>query len=763
MSTRVTLHDDGSVSIHSTDSTTIREGKLQSQVRLDYVQAQQFLGKQPYSVSVQQKADQYQCSPGQPNLPQSINFLYRIAVSRRKERLGRAAFACNRSEEDEEDGQESWQAHILVEELMIWANNIIAKHVCNHRPNSAVLRRQAAPESQEMKELKKQYSVVMHLSVALSAHLTSSELQNPQLPQQKLLIPHSTLLELWKAIKSENIIKLQRLLTSDYLYPQLVVAQGQLRRISQRAEYVCSDTPIKDSPSPFRHHSLCLNYYTHFTSPIRRYCDVVIQRLLLFILNPEEYTAEQQEEYSAEKLKEICLHLNVRSREAKNYQREYDQLVSAHKLGKSCETTSCYVNRIDGWFAVNFPDVKYQSCLKRESAEFHVSALVCREQDGLLKWNVSMFSFKGNDFMLENTQLNQFKEVKSTKTSVSTKSQVATVDPDSSPIEHSTVSMTVYYPEDCDSLTKLKLCATQTKEAIAVDFSKWHNIIKKVDDLTDSNVEELKATLLKAQSLQEQDSQQPTHDQDRVEKFQKSPIVKYEVACKLGSNSIVSVWLGQTLLREPIISPCLQLIEVAPELRICLQHNKHPAECFSDTQLEQASRKQYESLEEYIKLWKKVFLAEAAENSVITHDKQLTLLKDVPLKWPKLTMPETSTEDYVIPHNREPVMFTIPPESNHFLEYNIKINPGDLVCVRYSVKVGGEECKAVYHLVVRNVYEVEEGKKLMRKKKKGDLPLVIEMENISRNSCQVSSKMANVLKQNPPCELQIINLQESYK
>ena len=138
--------------------------------------------------------------------------------------------------------------------------------------------------------------------------------------------------------------------------------------------------------------------------------------------------------------------------------------------------------------------------------------------------------------------------------------------------------------------------------------------------------------------MQEQDSQQPTHDQDRVEKFQKSPIVKYEVSVQAWFKQfIVSVWLGQTLLREPIISPCLQLIEVAPELRICLQHNKHPAECFSDTQLEQASRKQYESLEEYIKLWKKVFLAEALhvrEQVKITHDKQLTLLKtDVSLNY----------------------------------------------------------------------------------------------------------------------------------
>ena len=60
VSTKVTLHD-GTVSI-DTASTTIREGKLRSQVQLDYVQAQQLLGEQPYPISLEQKIKQYQCS-----------------------------------------------------------------------------------------------------------------------------------------------------------------------------------------------------------------------------------------------------------------------------------------------------------------------------------------------------------------------------------------------------------------------------------------------------------------------------------------------------------------------------------------------------------------------------------------------------------------------------------------------------------------------------------------------------------------------------
>ena len=144
--------------------------------------------------------------------------------------------------------------------------------------------------------------------------------------------------------------------------------------------------------------------------------------------------------------------------------------------------------------------------------------------------------------------------------------------------------------EDQERLLKLQLCAAQTQQVVDVDPKKWQSIIQKVDNLTEDTIQKLSTTLQEAQPLQTQQSSL-AHDPTTVKRFRESPIVKYEVICKLGSNSIVPVWLGQTMLKEPILSPCLQLMEVAPELRICLQHNRHPAECFSDPQLSQLSLK----------------------------------------------------------------------------------------------------------------------------------------------------------------------------
>lgn len=46
----------------------------------------------------------------------------------------------------------------------------------------------------------------------------------------------------------------------------------------QRAEYFCTGT--YDDEEMFRHYALSVPYYTHFTSPIRRYADVMVHRLL---------------------------------------------------------------------------------------------------------------------------------------------------------------------------------------------------------------------------------------------------------------------------------------------------------------------------------------------------------------------------------------------------------------------------------------------------------------------------------------------------
>merc|ERR1712008_465687 len=62
---------------------------------------------------------------------------------------------------------------------------------------------------------------------------------------------------------------------SDPFFNRLV--RMMATRCMSRAEYICTGDFKKDEWS---HYGLALQKYTHFTSPIRRYADVIVHRML---------------------------------------------------------------------------------------------------------------------------------------------------------------------------------------------------------------------------------------------------------------------------------------------------------------------------------------------------------------------------------------------------------------------------------------------------------------------------------------------------
>jgi len=65
------------------------------------------------------------------------------------------------------------------------------------------------------------------------------------------------------------------------------------------------------SPQNIGHYGLGFKYYTHFTSPIRRYSDLIVHRLLFYYLNNK-----RGEIYSLEQLEEICDNISATERNA---------------------------------------------------------------------------------------------------------------------------------------------------------------------------------------------------------------------------------------------------------------------------------------------------------------------------------------------------------------------------------------------------------------------------------------------------------------
>ena len=83
-----------------------------------------------------------------------------------------------------------------------------------------------------------------------------------------------------------------------------------LIKCMKRAEYFCTgDVELSEA----RHYALSVPLYTHFTSPIRRYCDLVVHRQL-------EATFGGEELYNTIRIKEIAERCNDRKNQAKDAQ-----------------------------------------------------------------------------------------------------------------------------------------------------------------------------------------------------------------------------------------------------------------------------------------------------------------------------------------------------------------------------------------------------------------------------------------------------------
>ncbi|KAJ4295868.1 exosome catalytic subunit dis3 [Collariella sp. IMI 366227] len=166
----------------------------------------------------------------------------------------------------------------LVEEFMLLANVSVARKIHEAFPQTAILRRHGAPPKTNFDELANQLRVKrgLDLSVESSRALADSldACINPAEPFFNTLV---------------------RIMAT---------------RCMMAAEYFCSGTQAYPE---FRHYGLASEIYTHFTSPIRRYADLVAHRQLAAAIG---YEAVHPAVRSRGRLEAVCKNINVRHRNA---------------------------------------------------------------------------------------------------------------------------------------------------------------------------------------------------------------------------------------------------------------------------------------------------------------------------------------------------------------------------------------------------------------------------------------------------------------
>jgi exosome complex exonuclease DIS3/RRP44 len=136
------------------------------------------------------------------------------------------------------------EANAVVEEFMLLANVTVAKKILRHYPTLSILRRHPAPNRAMFDGL---------ISKARCRSLTIDIEDSKRLADS---------LDAAQISSDPYINMLLRILSTRCMSP---------------AQYFCSG---EYRPQEWHHYGLAAPVYTHFTSPIRRYSDVVVHRLL---------------------------------------------------------------------------------------------------------------------------------------------------------------------------------------------------------------------------------------------------------------------------------------------------------------------------------------------------------------------------------------------------------------------------------------------------------------------------------------------------
>ncbi|CDK26604.1 unnamed protein product [Kuraishia capsulata CBS 1993] len=140
----------------------------------------------------------------------------------------------------------------LVEEFMLLANISVARKIFDAFPQVAMLRRHASPPQANFEQLNEMLRVRKNMAVSLESS---------------------------KALADS----LDRCVDPNDAYFNTLI-RIMATRCMMSAEYFASGNY---SYNDFRHYGLAVDIYTHFTSPIRRYCDVVAHRQLAAAINYE--------------------------------------------------------------------------------------------------------------------------------------------------------------------------------------------------------------------------------------------------------------------------------------------------------------------------------------------------------------------------------------------------------------------------------------------------------------------------------------------
>uniref|UniRef100_A0A8C9VND5 DIS3-like exonuclease 1 n=1 Tax=Scleropages formosus TaxID=113540 RepID=A0A8C9VND5_SCLFO len=182
------------------------------------------------------------------------------------------------------------EIHETVAECMIYANHWVARKIQETFPQQALLRHHPPP-------CQEHFSQLMDSAKARGFDIDSCSNKALADSLDRAVDPHDPLVN-----------RLLRMMAT--------------QAMSNAQYFSTGSCPLEQ----YYHYGLALKHYTHFTSPIRRYADIIVHRLLTAAIKLDKGMEPNETLASNKELEEIAQHINNKNRAAQQAQKQSIEL-----------------------------------------------------------------------------------------------------------------------------------------------------------------------------------------------------------------------------------------------------------------------------------------------------------------------------------------------------------------------------------------------------------------------------------------------------